>query len=54
MTAYQTLLRLLPASFRAEYGEEMRAVFAARRRDAAGAPAVVALWIEAIAVRTSG
>ncbi len=32
MGVYRLLLRLLPASFRAEYGEEMCAVFAARRR----------------------
>ncbi len=30
---YRLLLRLLPASFRAEYGEEMCAVFEARRRE---------------------
>ena len=36
MWAYRALLRLLPASFRAEYGDEMTAVVAARRREAAG------------------
>ncbi|MBZ5633367.1 MAG: ABC transporter permease [Acidobacteriia bacterium] len=40
MRVYRLLLRLFPASFRAEYGEEMQAVFAARRlRETA-----VALW----------
>jgi predicted permease len=32
MKVYQLLLLLFPASFRGEYGEEMRKVFAARRR----------------------
>ena len=36
MRLYRALLRLLPASFRAEYGEEMRAIFARRLRDAPG------------------
>jgi predicted permease len=45
---FNLLLRLYPASFRAEYGGEMRAVFAARRRDAAGAGAA-ALWLETLA-----
>ena len=39
------LLRLYPASFRAEYGEEMRAIWARRRRDASGPLAAAALWI---------
>ena len=47
MPYYQLLLLLYPASFRAEYGEEMRAVFARRRRDAAGLPGIVWLWIAA-------
>jgi hypothetical protein len=33
MSAYRALLRLYPASFRAEYGEEMCALFARRRRE---------------------
>ena len=33
MLLYRLLLRLFPASFRAEYGEEMCAVFAARLRE---------------------
>jgi len=36
MGLYGTLLRLLPASFRAEYAAEMRSVFARRLRDASG------------------
>ena len=47
MKLYQTLLHFYPASFRAEYGEEMTAVFARRRRDAN--PAALAwLWIETV------
>jgi hypothetical protein len=45
MRSYDLLLRLYPASFRAEYGEEMRAIWARRRRDAAGPLAVAAVWI---------
>ncbi len=46
MAFYGALLHLYPASFRHEYGEEMRAVFARRRRDCSGILDVVALWIE--------
>jgi predicted permease len=45
MRAYDLLLRLYPASFRAQYGEEMRAVWARRGRDASGPLAMAALWI---------
>jgi predicted permease len=45
---YQTLLLLYPASFRAEYGEEMGAVFARRMRDATGLPGVACLCIAAL------
>jgi predicted permease len=45
---YSLLLRLYPASFRNEYGGEMRAVFS-RRRGAAGALGTAALWVETIA-----
>jgi DsbC/DsbD-like thiol-disulfide interchange protein len=45
MRLYRLLLRLYPASFRAEYGEEMCAVFAARRRNE---PAPIT-WLRAIA-----
>ena len=44
MRVYDLLLRLYPASFRAEYGDEMRAIWARRRRDASGPLAVAALW----------
>lgn len=47
MRFYSLFLRLYPASFRAEYGEEMRAVFA-RRRAQAGALGAVWLWGSAI------
>ena len=43
MGLYRALLRLYPASFRAEYGEEMAAIFRRRLRDAPG-PARPALW----------
>jgi predicted permease len=44
MHGYDLLLRLYPASFRAEYGEEMRAIWARRRSDASG-PLATGLWI---------
>ena len=44
MRAYRALLHLYPASFRAEYGEEMAAIFRHRLRDADGPSARVALW----------
>ncbi|HEY7530223.1 MAG TPA: ABC transporter permease, partial [Gemmatimonadota bacterium] len=49
MRAFRLLLRLYPASFRAEYGAEMCGVFAARRREAAGPAAAAALWVETLA-----
>ncbi|MBK5299061.1 MAG: ABC transporter permease [Vicinamibacteria bacterium] len=49
MRAYRLLLRLFPKSFRHEYGGEMSAIFAKRRREAAGAWAVTLLWLETIA-----
>ena len=45
MRLYDALLRLYPASFRAEYGDEMRRLFARRRREAKGAGAISWLWI---------
>jgi predicted permease len=46
MGFYRALLHFYPASFRAEYGDEMEAVFRARRRDATNPLAVFLLWIE--------
>jgi hypothetical protein len=43
---YRALFYLYPASFRAEYGDEMRKIFARRRCDASGVLAAAALWIE--------
>lgn len=43
MRLYRWLLHLYPASFRAEYGEEMCAIYAQRRRAASSAPV---LWVE--------
>src|SRR3954464_660439 len=47
MRIYSLLLRAYPASFRNEYGDEMRAVFA-RRRASVGSLGAIALWIETI------
>jgi putative ABC transport system permease protein len=41
---YEALLRLYPASFRAEYGEEMSALFAGRLRRASRVGSRLALW----------
>jgi putative ABC transport system permease protein len=48
MRAYRALLHLYPASFRAEYGADLRADFARRRSAAAGPAAVSVVWLEAI------
>jgi predicted permease len=48
MRLYGALLRLYPASFRAEYGDPLRAMFAERLRQASGLPAVLALYVEAL------
>jgi predicted permease len=48
MKAYNLLLHLYPASFRNEYGEEMRSLFARRRREAGGPAGAVALWCSTI------
>ena len=49
MRAYNLLLRLYPASFRNEYGEEMRLLFARRRRDVTGPGSVLLLYMQTIA-----
>jgi predicted permease len=41
---YHLLLHLYPAAFRADYGDEMAAIFRARRRDARGPLPRLALW----------
>jgi putative ABC transport system permease protein len=46
---YRALLRLYPASFRAEYAAEMRKDFARRRRDASGPLGLASLWLRACA-----
>jgi putative ABC transport system permease protein len=55
MRLYRALLRLYPASFRAEYGSELCRVFAQRHGGTTGLGAV-ALWIEDVAdvVRNAG
>lgn len=47
MRLYALLLHLYPSSFRAEYGAEMRAIFARRQREAASSGARLVLWAEA-------
>jgi hypothetical protein len=49
MRLYQALLLLFPAAFRAEYGDEMYAIFSARRRDASSILAIAGLWLETLA-----
>jgi predicted permease len=44
MRFYRWWLHLYPASFRAEYGQEMCAIFARRRRDTEGSLRHLALW----------
>ena len=44
MRLYNVLLGLYPASFRNEYGEEMRALFRRRRQQASGA-GIAVLWL---------
>jgi predicted permease len=45
---YALLLLLYPSSFRAEYGAELHAIFARRRRDARSFGARLGLWAEAV------
>ncbi|MGE0463768.1 MAG: ABC transporter permease, partial [Vicinamibacterales bacterium] len=48
MSWYRAWLRLYPLSFRAEYGDEMAAIFAERWRAARGRRERAALWYEAL------
>jgi len=48
MRFYRTLLHLYPASFRAEYGEEMCAMFNDRLRSTFGLLGTLALWTETV------
>ena len=48
MRWYRALLRLYPQSFRAEYGDEMTAIFADRRRAVTGASQWLSLWVGTI------
>ncbi len=45
---YRALLYLYPSSWRAEYGEEMCAIFAARQRETHSSLATVVLWLEVL------
>jgi predicted permease len=47
VTLYNLLLHFYPASFRNEYADEMRALFARRRREVSGLGAV-ALWVSTL------
>ncbi|HZD32469.1 MAG TPA: ABC transporter permease, partial [Candidatus Angelobacter sp.] len=47
MTLYRLLLHLYPSSYRAEYGDEMSAVFAEQLRHADGPLSRFALWLAA-------
>lgn len=49
MRFYSALLHLYPASFRGEYGGDMRAILAARLRETQGTRALLILWLDAIA-----
>ncbi len=49
MRLYRALLHFCPSAFRAEYGEEMCAIFSARRADASSPLAAVVLWLETVA-----
>ena len=46
---YRALLHLYPASWRAEYGDEMYAIFNRRRREAPSGFTLILLWLEALA-----
>ena len=48
MRLYRLLLHLYPASFRREFGAELRQAFAARRREAHGVAGVALLWAETV------
>src|SRR5262245_36848163 len=48
MRAYDLLLHLYPASFRHEYGAELRAIFRRHLREASGLR-LAALWLSTIA-----
>jgi predicted permease len=48
MRAYRRLLRLLPASFRTEYGDDMSAIFERRLRSTTGTGQTIVLWAEAV------
>uniref|UniRef100_Q024H6 Permease n=1 Tax=Solibacter usitatus (strain Ellin6076) TaxID=234267 RepID=Q024H6_SOLUE len=49
MRLYRALLHLYPAGFRAEYAEDLCALFAVRRSQISNPLVLLALWLEAIA-----
>ncbi|HEX8724440.1 MAG TPA: ABC transporter permease [Gemmatimonadaceae bacterium] len=48
MRLYRLLLHLYPASFRREFGAELRQAFALRRREASGLGGIALLWLETV------
>jgi putative ABC transport system permease protein len=48
MRLYRLLLLLYPASFRREFGAELRQAFATRRREASGVGGLAMLWMETV------
>jgi len=48
MRIYRALLHAYPSSFRAEYGEEMCAIFRRRRREASNPLAIAGLWLSTV------
>ncbi len=49
MTFYRLLLHLYPSSYRAEYGDEMSAIFAHEQRRTGGMAAICGLWLATLA-----
>jgi hypothetical protein len=47
MNLYRLLLHLYPSSYRAEYGDEMTAIFAQELRRSSGMLAQFGLWLAA-------
>lgn len=48
MRFYRLLLHLYPASFRREFGAELRQAFAMRRREVSGTAGMLMLWLETV------
>ena len=48
MNLYRLLLHLYPSSYRAEYGDEMTAIFAQELRQSSGVLARCGLWLGSV------